>query len=53
MIKENVDHNALARQYTNSDHAEKRQIKGMHLVKKMKEVRAQDRRVVMSEIENV
>ncbi len=28
-------------------------VKGMHLVKKMREVRELDRRVVMSEIENV
>lgn len=43
--------------YTNSDYTnqstKKIQVKGMHLVRKMREVREQDRRLVMSEIENV
>ena len=41
--------------YTNSEYVgpKKMLVKGMHLVRKMREVREQDRRVVMSEIENV
>ncbi len=52
-MKENVDCNAAAKLYSNSEHAQPRAVKGMHMVRKMKEIKAQDRRVVLSEIEKV
>jgi hypothetical protein len=43
-MKENLDESNIQRKFL---------IKGMHLVRKMKEVREQDRREVLSELENV
>jgi len=54
-LKQNIEHNA--KMYTNSEYAsstsKRMMVKGMHLVKKMREVRDLERRVVLSEIENV
>ena len=54
-LQENIEINA--KMYTNSEYSnpasKKMLVKGMHLVRKMREVRDMERRVVMCEIENV
>ena len=45
-------HNNPPKMYPNSDFQKRFLVKGQHLVKKLREVRDQDRRAVMAEMEN-